>query len=183
MSPYFHLKLSWAPRKSVFYCMPLDLYGGGGEDGREGGLTGLFGAHVKSGDNIHVVLFYFLLLPSIFFGAPWHMYLYVCTLQYMKTEPKYCKPVNAGWKPNKRVVKQAHAGREPIARCWQPLTAGWQPIARCCTTTTLSRTLGRECVRTLWMGAPFWGEGGRILVVGTGSVSWLRTKEEGRRDP
>ncbi len=47
----------------------------------------------------------------------------------------------------------------------------------------LSWTLERECVRTLWMGGPSWGRGDRILIVGTGSVSWLRTKEEGRRDP
>jgi hypothetical protein len=33
------------------------------------------------------------------------------------------------------------------------------------------------------MGATSWGGGDRILIAGTGSVSWLRTKEEGRRDP
>jgi hypothetical protein len=43
-------------------------------------------------------------------------------------------------------------------------------------------TLERECVRTLWIRAPFWEEGGRILIAGIGSVSWLRTKEAGRRN-
>ncbi len=49
-------------------------------------------------------------------------------------------------------------------------------------TSDLCWTLERECVRTLWMGAPSWERGDRILIAGTGSVSWLRTKEEGRRD-
>ncbi len=40
----------------------------------------------------------------------------------------------------------------------------------------------RECVRTLWMGTPSWGGGSQAPIVETGSISWLRTKEEERRD-
>ncbi len=40
----------------------------------------------------------------------------------------------------------------------------------------------RECARTQWMGTPSWEKGGRIPKVGTRSVSWAQTKEEGRRD-
>jgi hypothetical protein len=40
----------------------------------------------------------------------------------------------------------------------------------------------RECARTLWMGAPFWGKGGRIPEVGTRSVSWTQIREERRSD-
>jgi hypothetical protein len=32
------------------------------------------------------------------------------------------------------------------------------------------------------MGAPFWGEGGRIPKAGTRSVSWTQIREEERRD-
>jgi hypothetical protein len=36
---------------------------------------------------------------------------------------------------------------------------------------SLSCTLRRECVRTLWMRAPYWGRGGRAPIVVTRSVS------------
>jgi hypothetical protein len=39
----------------------------------------------------------------------------------------------------------------------------------------------RECARTLWIRAPFWERGDRILKAGIRSVSWARTREEGRR--
>ncbi len=44
-------------------------------------------------------------------------------------------------------------------------------------TYLLCWTLERECVRTLWMGAPSWERGDRILRAGTGSVSWLRQRK------
>ncbi len=40
----------------------------------------------------------------------------------------------------------------------------------------------RECARTLWMWAPFWGRGDRIPEAGTRSVSWTQIREERRRD-
>jgi hypothetical protein len=62
----------------------------------------------------------------------------------------------------------------------------WFYFFICClsmkTTWFLSWTLERECVWTLWIAAPSWERGSRILIVRTGSVSWLRTEEEERRD-
>jgi hypothetical protein len=40
----------------------------------------------------------------------------------------------------------------------------------------------RECARTLWMVAPFWGRGDRIPKAGTRSVSWAQTRKGTRRD-
>jgi hypothetical protein len=42
---------------------------------------------------------------------------------------------------------------------------------------------GKGVLRTLWMGAPSWERGDQALIAGTGSVSWLRTEKERRRDP
>ncbi len=40
----------------------------------------------------------------------------------------------------------------------------------------------KECARTLWMGAPFWGRGDRIPKAGTRSVCWAQIREGTRRD-
>ncbi len=57
-----------------------------------------------------------------------------------------------------------------------------QPHPRAIVYTVLFRIPVRECARTLWMGAPFWGRGGRIPKAGTRSVSRAQIREERRRD-
>ncbi len=126
-----------------------------------------------------MVMIYTWRNPLVFYSPCWIPFVpFLCSLYLLRTLLAVTGSVHLGlrllvnWPP----LSQPFPTPSPLQ------IHSTQVNKRLTMTTSMCWTLRRECVRTLWMGAPSWEEGDRILIAGIGSVSWLRTKEVGRRD-